>query len=568
MKKINNGQLRRNNIGEKVVLKGWIANRRKLGSLTFLDLRDRWGITQIVIEGPTPIGATKESVIEIHGEVILRKDINSNLPTGEIEIMANEVIVLATSEVPPFVIRDDIEIKEENRLKHRFLDIRRTKITNNLILRHKLVKSIRDYFDRNEFLEIETPYLSKSTPEGARDYLVPTRTKGKFFALPQSPQLYKQLLMASGIERYFQIARCFRDEDLRADRQPEFTQLDVEVSFVSQEQIMKLIEDLFIEIFPKLGFNDKLSFPIMEYDTAMNLYGCDKPDLRYDYTLKDVTDKFSETEFNVFKNASTIKMIAFDRVISKKQIKKLEEVAKKNKAKGLFWAAFNSETGEKTGPGFKFIEKELHLLSKEYDIQTGTMLFVADEYLNAVQALGAVRVELNRMFKLASDEFKFTWVVNWPMFEYNEESKRYIAAHHPFTSPTKESLDTFDTKPLEARAKAYDLVLNGFEIGGGSIRINNPDIQRRMFGAIGMTKETAESQFGFFLESFKYGLPPHGGIAFGIDRIATILVGEESIREVIAFPKNAKGIDPLSQSPSNVTKEQLEEYFLKMQENK
>ncbi|CAM9149267.1 aspartate--tRNA ligase [Mycoplasma todarodis] len=564
MKKINNGQLRKVNAGETVTLKGWIANRRKMGSLTFIDLRDRWGITQIVIEGGTPQEATKESVIEVTGKVAIRKDINPEMPTGEIEVMAEEFKVLATSEVPPFVIRDDIEIKEDNRLKHRFMDLRRTKMTQNLVLRHKLIKAVRDYLDERDFLEVETPYLSKSTPEGARDYLVPTRTHGKFFALPQSPQLYKQLLMASGIEKYFQVARCFRDEDLRADRQPEFTQLDMEMSFTTQKDIMELIEGMYIEVFKKLGFEEKLEFPIMEYDTAMDLYGCDKPDLRYEYKLTEVTEMFKETSFNAFKSASTIKMIAFDQVLSKKQIKKLEEVAKKNKAKGLAWASYDGET--KTGPGYKFFEAEIEAISKEFNWNTGTLLFVADKYENAVQALGAVRVELNRMFKLASDGFKFTWIVNWPMFEYNEESERYIAAHHPFTSPTDETIDFFDTKPLEARAKAYDLVLNGFEIGGGSIRINNPETQRRMFSAIGMSKETAESQFGFFLEAFKYGLPPHGGIAFGIDRLATILVGEESIREVIAFPKNAKGIDPMSQSPSDVTKEQLEEYNLILKE--
>ncbi len=564
MKKINNGQLRKTNVGETVILKGWIANRRKMGSLTFIDLRDRWGITQIVIEGGTPQEATKESVIEVSGQVAMRKDVNPELPTGEIEIISKDIKVLATSEVPPFVIRDDVEIKEENRLKHRFMDLRRTKMTQNLVLRHKLIKAVRDFLDKREFLEVETPYLSKSTPEGARDYLVPTRTHGKFFALPQSPQLYKQLLMASGIEKYFQVARCFRDEDLRADRQPEFTQLDMEMSFTTQKEIMDLIEGMYIEVFRKLGFKENLEFPIMEYDTAMDLYGCDKPDLRYEYKLIEVTKMFNNTEFNAFKTAPTIKMIAFDQVLSKKQIKKLEEVAKKNKAKGLAWASFDGET--KTGPGYKFFEKEIETISKEVKWNTGTLLFVADKYENAVQALGAVRVELNRMFKLASDGFKFTWIVNWPMFEYNEEADRYVAAHHPFTSPTDETLEFFDTKPLKARAKAYDLVLNGFEIGGGSIRINNPEIQRRMFSAIGMSQEIAEAQFGFFLEAFKYGLPPHGGIAFGVDRLATILVGEESIREVIAFPKNAKGIDPMSQSPSDVTKEQLEEYNLILKE--
>ncbi|NQZ29063.1 MAG: aspartate--tRNA ligase [Mycoplasmatales bacterium] len=564
MKKINNGQLRKINVGEIVTLKGWIANRRKMGSLTFIDLRDRWGITQIVFEGETPKEATKESVIEVTGEVTIRKNVNSEIPTGEIEVVAKNLKVLATSEVPPFVIRDDIEIKEENRLKHRFMDLRRTKMTRNLILRHKLIKAVRDYLDEKDFLEVETPYLSKSTPEGARDYLVPTRTHGKFFALPQSPQLYKQLLMASGIEKYFQVARCFRDEDLRADRQPEFTQLDMEMSFTTQEDIMELIEGMYIEVFKKLGIKDKLEFPIMEYDVAMDLYGCDKPDLRYEYKLNEVTKIFKQTSFNAFKTASTIKMIAFDQVLSKKQIKKLEEVAKKNKAKGLAWASYDGEI--KTGPGYKFFETEIETISKEFNWNIGTLLFVADKYENAIQALGAVRVELNKMFKLASDGFKFTWIVNWPMFEYNEESKRYIAAHHPFTSPTDETLNFFDTKPLEARAKAYDLVLNGFEIGGGSIRINNPETQKRMFSAIGMSQDIAEAQFGFFLEAFKYGLPPHGGIAFGIDRLATILVGEESIREVIAFPKNAKGIDPMSQSPSDITKEQLEEYNLILKE--
>ncbi len=567
MKEINNGELRVKNIGDKVTLKGWVSNRRKLGSLIFIDLRDRWGTTQVVIEGTEPEGISKESVIEVFGSVLARKDKNSDMATGEIEVHAERIIVLAQSEVPPFAIRDELDAKEETRLKHRFIDLRRPKMVKNLKIRHAFIKSVRDFLDEKDFLEIETPLLSKSTPEGARDYLVPTRTKGKFFALPQSPQIYKQLLMASGMERYFQIARCFRDEDLRADRQPEFTQLDMEMSFANPKQIKSLVEDMMKHAFANLGHELKIPFKEMEYDEAIDKYGSDKPDVRFGLELIEVTKEFSNTAFNAFKSAKTIKMISFDRVLNKKEIKKLEEIAKKNKAKGLFWAAFDPETNEETGPGYKFIEEELHNITKKYNISGGTLLFVGDEYDNVVQSLGAVRIELNKMFKLASEGFDFTWIVNWPLFEYNKENERYIAAHHPFTQPSPDTVDSFDKDPKNARAIAYDLVLNGYEIGGGSLRINDPKIQKRMFEAIGMSTEIANSQFGFFLEAFKYGLPPHGGIAFGIDRIITILAREDSIREVIAFPKNTKGMDPMSQSPSVITTDQLDEYFLKLKNN-
>ncbi|MCP4337153.1 MAG: aspartate--tRNA ligase [Mycoplasma sp.] len=564
MKKINNGQLRKKDINKEVILKGWIANKRKLGNLIFIDLRDRWGITQLVLNNEKEI-LTKESVIEVKGKVVPRKDINKNIATGDIEIKVSDIKVLSKSKVTPFVIKDDLELKEENRLNYRFLDLRRNKMIKNLTLRHKFILEIRNFLDKNDFLEIETPILSKATPEGARDYLVPTRNEGNFFALPQSPQIFKQLLMASGIEKYFQIARCFRDEDLRSDRQPEFTQLDMEISFVDEKEIKTFIEKMLKEVLTNLGYKIKIPFKEMTYDIAINKYGSDKPDLRFGNELLEVTNYFKESNFNIFKEAINIKAIFFEKILSNKEVKILEEIALKNKAKGLFWGSYNSETQEKNGPAFKFINKEINAIFKDNKLSSGTILFVASKHKVTTQSLGAVRVKLNEMFNLAKqNELNFTWITNWPAFEFNEEENRYTSSHHPFTAPSKETSSNFDINPEKAKARAYDLVLNGFEIGGGSIRNNDLEIQKRIFNLIGMNQETIEEKFGFFLEAFKYGMPPHGGIAFGIDRIIAILNNENSIRDVIAFPKNTKGIDPLSKSPSKTTNKQLKEYGLKL----
>ena len=505
---------------------------------------------------------SKESVLEIHGKVITRKDINSDLDTGEIEVKVDKFNVLSKASQLPFIIHDELEAKEDTRLRHRYLDLRRPKMFSNLLTRHRLVKSIRDFLDDNQFLEIETPLLSKSTPEGARDFLVPTRNEGKFFALPQSPQLYKQLLMASGVEKYFQVVRCFRDEDSRKDRQPEFTQLDMEMSFTSVKDIQYLVEKLMVSVFKNFGKELKTPFTRLKYEQAIDQYGSENPDLRFENKLLEVTSIFKQTTFNAFKGAKCIKMVHIEREISKKQIKKLEEIAKKNGAKGLAWASLIND--KQDGPGFKFFESEMQKIQAAFNLKQGTYLFICDTYEVTCKALGAVRVELNSMFKLASDsDFAFVWIdQNWPLFEQDEETKKYTSAHHPFTSPTKETLETFDKDPKNAKAQAYDLALNGFEIGGGSMRINDLKIQERMFKTLGLTEQQIKGQFGFFLEAFKYGLPPHGGIAFGIDRIAMILSGSSSIREVIAFPKNAKGLSVMEDSPSVVDQSQLDEYMI------
>lgn len=559
MKTINNGQLRQSDINKNVTLYGFVANKRKMGDVTFVDLRDRWGITQLVIRN-MDVSFSKESVLEVNGKVVERSDKNPNLPTGDIEIEVKDLKVISSAQQLPFIIHDDLQANEDTKLRYRYLDLRRPSVQNRIITRHKMNKAIRDYFDGLDFIEIETPYLSKSTPEGARDFLVPTRKDGKFFALPQSPQIYKQLLMISGFEKYFQIARAFRDEDSRKDRQPEFTQLDMEMSFVEEKDVMQMIEGLVKHLSIKLGF--KTSFPIehMDYDVAIEKYGSDKPDLRFGNELIEATSIFANTEFNAFKSAKNIKFVFIDKVLSKKQIKDLEEIAKKNGAKGLAWASYDQSTDAKDGPGFKFFEKELHEITKKYNYGTGTILLVADEYEVTTKALGAVRVELCSMFQLADPtEYKFVWIVNWPLFEKNDDGT-YSAAHHPFTSPTKESLATFDKDQANAKARAYDLVLNGFEVGGGSIRIFDPLVQKRMFDAVGLTEEQINAQFGFFVEAFKYGVPPHGGAALGIDRLVMLLTGGESIRDVIAFPKNAAGFAVMEGAPSDVENAQIEEY--------
>lgn len=565
-KTINNGQLREKDINQKVILFGFVANKRKMGELVFIDLRDQWGITQIVLRN-IETNFTKESVIKVIGVVKKRQDINHNLPTGKIEVIAEKIEIISLANQLPFIIHNDLEAKEETRLTHRFLDLRRPIMQQNLRLRHKMIKWIRDFFDEADFLEIETPLLSKSTPEGARDFLVPTRKKHHFFALPQSPQLYKQLLMAGGIEKYFQIVRCFRDEDSRKDRQPEFTQLDIELAFTSPEQIKEIIEKLFVFLWTKLGHKLKTPFLTMDYQEALNNYGSDKPDLRYQLLLTNVEEFFKNTSFRAFQNVEAIKMLYLEKQVTKKQIAFLEQVAKKNQAKGLMWASLDGNNNW-TGPARKFLMTELNQIKDNYKQKHGTWLFIGDSLLAVNQALGAVRVELNNLFNLAKKEWKFVWIENWPLFEQDLENKKITSAHHPFTRVVTEDEDILTKNPLQARAQAYDLVLNGFEIGGGSIRINDILMQKKIFEILNLKQSEYEKQFGFFLEAFKYGFPPHGGIAFGLDRILMILTNSKSIRDVIAFPKTANGFALMEDAPSLVNKNQLSEYYLELIKNK
>ena len=554
MKKINNGELNINHVNKKVTLYGFVSKQRKIGKLTFVDLRDRWGITQLVFEGKFE-NFSKESVLKVEGKVAKRKDKNPNLKTGDIEIIVKKFTILSKAGQLPFVIKDELLAKEDTRLNYRFLDLRRPIMQKKIILRHKVNKAIRDFFDSEDFLEIETPFLSKSTPEGARDFLVPTRKPEHFFALPQSPQMYKQLLMSSGFEKYFQIVRVFRDEDSRKDRQPEFTQLDLEMSYVDAEDIKNLIEKMFAFLFKRLNKKIKIPFQRMNYFDAIENFGTDKPDLRFKNQLNEVTKMFKNSSFNSFKNSKSVKFIHLKESLNKKEISEIEEVARKNGAKGLIWGTFKN----KNGPVFKFLDKEIEEIVKQNKFpKKGTILFVGDEYDITTKSLGAIRTFLGIKFNWSKNqEDKFLWIENWPLFEYDKKIKKYTTIHHPFTSPTNETMENFHLDKKNAKAKSYDIVLNGFEIGGGSTRIFDKNIQEKMFTAIGLSKREYEKQFGFFLEIFKYGLPPHSGIALGIDRILMLLTNSNSIREVIAFPKNPNGIAVMEKAPSIVLKKQL-----------
>ncbi|MGZ9428409.1 aspartate--tRNA ligase [Mycoplasma sp. 480] len=562
MKLINNNELNIKNVGQTVTLYGWVHNIRKFKNFTFIDLRDRWGITQIIFNNEEKnLFIAKEYVIQVTGKVFERKEYNDNLATGQIEVIADELIILSKSKELPFEINDKINVSEELRLKYRFLDLRRNILKDTIIFKNKVFKYLRDFLDENDFIDIETPILSKSTPEGARDFLVPTRTKGKFFALPQSPQLFKQILMVSGFERYFQFAKVFRDEDLRKDRQFEFFQLDLEMSFIDEKDIQNLVEKMMKYLFSKLNIPLEIPFQRIDYDYAIDNYGSDKPDLRYQNKLINANILNNENEF-LFSNSTTKTLFLEKETISKKDFKHLDEIVRKNKGNRLLYLIL--EKGQITSTSFKIADfSKINNFIQEQKFSDGTLFIVNDEYEKVCQSLGALRVELNNLFKLADESlYKFAWIVNWPMFEYDEENKRYAAAHHPFTMFQEQSIDTFQSDPKSAKAKAYDLVLNGFEVAGGSIRIHDSEIQRKMFETISMSKEQAESQFGFFLNALEYGVPPHGGIAFGLDRLIMILTKSESIRDVIPFPVNSKGINLMIDSPSEVTQEQLDEYFL------
>ncbi|KXT77840.1 aspartate--tRNA ligase [Streptococcus sp. DD13] len=572
------GRVRKENIGEKVTLKGWVDRRRNLGNLIFIDLRDREGIVQLVIN-PNHVAeavmATAESlrsefVIEVTGLVAEREQANEKIATGSVEILVEQVRVLNTAKTTPFEIKDGIEASDDTRLRYRYLDLRRPEMLNNLKLRAKVTQSIRNYLDGLDFIDIETPILTKSTPEGARDYLVPSRVnKGNFYALPQSPQITKQLLMNAAFDRYYQIVKCFRDEDLRGDRQPEFTQVDLETSFLSDGEIQDITEGLIARVMKDTkGIDVKLPFPRMSYEEAMNTYGSDKPDTRFEMLLQDLTSLVKQTDFKVFSEAPAVKAIVVKGAAehySRKDIDKLTEVAKQYGAKGLAW--IKVANGELTGPIAKFLTDLTEDLTECLQLEEKDLvLFVADTLEIANVTLGALRVRLAKELKLIdASAFHFLWVVDWPMFEWSEDEGRYTAAHHPFTLPQEETVQELSGDLSKVRAVAYDIVLNGYELGGGSLRINHKPLQEQMLTALGFTKEEAYDQFGFLLEAMEYGFPPHGGLALGLDRFVMLLAGEENIREVIAFPKNNRAIDPMTQAPSSVNQKQLEELSLQIE---
>ena len=562
------GHICEKNIGQSVVLEGWVNRRRDLGGLIFIDLRDREGLVQVVVGPESPCFAEanrlrSEWVVRIEGKVRARPatQVNRRIATGAVEVEATHLEVLAEAKTPPFPIdagwrgEEEPHVNEEVRLRHRAVDLRRKHLHHNLRLRHKVVAAIYRFLDQEGFISIETPYLTRSTPEGARDFLVPSRLElGHFYALPQSPQLFKQMLMVAGYDRYFQIARCFRDEDLRADRQPDFTQLDMEMSFVEQEDILELNERLAAHILREtLGVDLPLPFPRLSYAEAMNRYGSDKPDLRFGLELQDVTEVFKGGGFRAFASAEAVKVLVVPTQLPRKEIEALEATAKAKGAAGLAWARM--ENGALAGGISKFIPPAL--LEKVPVAEGQTLLFVAGPWRKTVESLGAVRLKLGRRLGLGEPGYKFLWVVDFPLLEWDEESGRWTYMHHPFTSPNLEDLHLLESEPGRVRAYAYDFVLNGSEIGGGSIRIHRRELQERVFALLGIGAEEAQEKFGFLLEALSYGAPPHGGIAWGLDRFVANLAGEESIREVIAFPKNKEGKEPLTGAPAQVDEAQL-----------
>ncbi|WP_213471332.1 aspartate--tRNA ligase [Paenibacillus dendritiformis] len=575
------GDITKARIGETVTLNGWVQRRRDLGGVLFVDLRDRTGLVQIVFNPEFSSQAHEiadrlrnEFVVAVSGQVVLRdaETVNPNLPTGDVEVRVTEIEILNGAKNPPFFIEDGIEIDESLRLRYRYLDLRRPEMQRTLKLRSKASKVIRDFLDEQDFVEVETPILTKSTPEGARDYLVPSRVHpGEFFALPQSPQLFKQLLMVSGLERYYQIARCFRDEDLRADRQPEFTQVDIETSFLSEEQLQTMMEQLMVRLFKAtIGVDIPAPFQRITYQEAMEKYGSDKPDLRFGLELVDVCDLVANSGVKVF--ASVIEKGGVVKVLnakgcgtwSRKDIDDLGPYAARYGAKGLAW--IQVKDGEFRGPIVKFMsEEEIAALRERTGAEDGDLLlFSADTRKVVYDVLGNLRLYIGRRLNLIDDSaFKFAWVVDFPLLDYDEDEKRYVAAHHPFTRPKDEDLHLFDTDPGQIRAQAYDLVLNGYEVGGGSLRIYKRDVQEKMFTALGFSPEEAQEKFGFLLNAFEYGTPPHGGIALGLDRLIMLLAGRTNLRETIAFPKTASAVDLMMDAPNVVEPAQLEQLHIK-----
>lgn len=573
------GELRASDINKSVTLSGWVQRIRKMGGMTFIDLRDRYGITQItavesenksLFDQMNELG--REYVIQASGTVIERSSKNKNIPTGEIEIKLDNITILNKSEIPPFTIEDETDGGEELRMKYRYLDIRRNPIRKNLELRHQMAQSIRSYLDKQNFLEVETPVLIGSTPEGARDFVVPSRVwPGQFYALPQSPQLFKQLLMVGGCDRYFQIVKCFRDEDLRADRQPEFTQIDCEMSFVEQKDILSIFEELAKYIFKNvkdLTFNDP--FPQMTYADAMKYYGCDKPDIRFDMKIKDITSDLKGKGFKVLDDAQYIGGIVAEKcaAYTRKELDELTEWVKRPQvgAKGMIYIKLNEDGTVKSSIDKFYTPEELTALSSKMGAKTGDLvLILSGEEDITLNALCELRLEMgNKLGLRDKNVFAPLWVVDFPLFEWDEETQRLYAKHHPFTSPKPEDIPLLDTAPKEVRANAYDFVINGTEIGGGSIRIHNSELQAKMFGLLGFTPEKAQQQFGFLMGAFKFGAPPHGGIAFGFDRFVSILSGCDSIRDVIAFPKNNAAKDLMAECPTEISKEQLDELSIQI----
>ena len=574
------GSVRKEHIGQTLTLKGWVGRRRDLGGLIFIDLRDREGIMQLVIN-PEKVDASmmetaeklrSEFVIEVTGVVVAREEANDKVATGSVELQVEDLAILNTAKTTPFEIKDGIEANDETRLRYRYLDLRRPEMLENFKLRAKVTHSIRNYLDELDFIDVETPMLAKSTPEGARDYLVPSRvSQGHFYALPQSPQITKQLLMNAGFDRYYQIVKCFRDEDLRGDRQPEFTQVDLETSFLSDQDIQDITEGMIARVMKDTkGIEVTLPFPRMAYGDAMNNYGSDKPDTRFDMLLQDITETVKGIDFKVFSQAPVVKAIVVKGgadSYSRKDIDKMTEVAKQFGAKGLAWIKYVDSAI--TGPVAKFLTSIEEQLTERLQLVNGDLvLFVADSLEVANNTLGALRTRIAKELDMIdTSQFNFLWVVDWPMFEWSEEEGRYMSAHHPFTLPQEDTAHELEGDLSKVRAVAYDIVLNGYELGGGSLRINHKDMQERMFKALGFSEEDANEQFGFLLEAMDYGFPPHGGLAIGLDRFVMLLAGKDNIREVIAFPKNNKASDPMTQAPSLVSKKQLDELAITTSEN-
>ncbi len=572
------GSLRIEDLGKEVVLMGWVAKKRNLGSLVFIDLRDKTGISQIVIREDDKDNYEKarqisaEYVLEVKGKVFERESKNPDIPTGDIEIIADKINILDKAKTPPIYIKDDDDVSENLRLKYRYLDMRKPSVQRNLKLRSDIVRTMREYFYENDFTEVETPFLTKPTPEGARDYLVPSRINaGKFYALPQSPQLLKQILMIGSLDRYFQVVKCFRDEDLRANRQPEFTQLDLEMSFSDQDDVIAMNEGLLKVLFDTYTDYDlKLPINRMDYSEAMESYGSDKPDLRFGYKIQDVTELFVDSEFKVFadntgdgRSVRAINFTGLEEKYSRKQLDKLTDFVKDYGLKGLSYIKFNESMQSSIK---KFLTDEvIDGLREKLDAKDGDLIFLAaDKDRTVLEGLGALRVKIAKENNLYEKEYALTWVVNFPMFEYSEEEDRYVAQHHPFTMPNEEDIDLLLTEPEKVRTQAYDIVINGDEMGGGSVRINNSDLQKKVFEALKLTDEDIQNKFGFFIEALQYGTPPHAGLAYGLDRLLMLFAKTDNIKDIIAFPKTQSATCPLTEAPALVDDRALEELNIKL----